>query len=229
MINEIMTKEHTCGYLEVILGPMFSGKTSRLINLYKQYTYCDIPVLVVNHSDDKRYDQLLLSNHDNQKIKCYQCESIVDMMIKYKNIIENQFTVILINEGQFFDDLYVCVNKLVNEYRNCVYVCGLDGDFKANKFGQMLDLIPICDKVHKLHSICAKCKNGKKAIFTNRKTHESTQKIIGVDTYEPLCRSCYNMKEYPRLSLQIPNDHLDDSVFTIPTAPRVYSERSETF
>lgn len=229
MNDDIITKERNDGYLEVILGPMFSGKTSRLINLYKQYKYCNIPVIVVNHSDDKRYDQLLLSNHDNQKIECFQCEYISDMMTYYKAMIENKFTVILINEGQFFSDLYSCVNTLVNRYKNCVYVCGLDGDFQTNKFGQMLDLIPICDNVCKLHSICARCKVGKKAVFTHRKTGESAQKIIGVNTYEPLCRSCYNSNEPKKLQLSIPNMELLDDVFMVPPgAPRV-SSRSETF
>ena len=182
------------GYLEVILGPMFSGKTSRIINLYKQYRYCNIPVIVVNHSDDDRYDNELLSNHDNIKISCFKCKKIKEMITKHRDILSSQHVVILINEGQFFEDLYESVSYLVNDMDNCVYVCGLDGDYKTNKFGQMLDLIPICDKVNKLHSICVKCRNGKRAIFTNRITNDKEQKIIGVDTYQPLCRICYNLE-----------------------------------
>ena len=88
------------GYLEIILGPMFSGKTSRIVNLYKQYIYCNIPVIVINHSDDKRYDENLLTTHDNIKINCVQSNTISDVITKYKNNLE-KFHVILINEGQF--------------------------------------------------------------------------------------------------------------------------------
>jgi thymidine kinase len=190
-MNELAIENKPNGYLEVIVGPMFSGKTSRIINLYKQYKYCNIPVIVVNHNDDNRYDNELLSNHDNIKIACFKCYEIKEMIAKYYTLLNTQHVVILINEGQFFDDLYDSVSYLVNDMDKCVYVCGLDGDFKSNKFGQILDLIPICDNVYKLHSICVKCKNGKRAIFTNRKTNDKEQKLIGVDTYEPLCRKCY--------------------------------------
>lgn len=203
-MNELIINKNS-GYLELILGPMFSGKTSRIIDLYKQYTYCNINVIVINHEDDKRYDNLLLSNHDNVKITCNRFKYIKDMIHEFHNVIESSFTVILINEGQFFDDLYESVNYLVNTLNKYVYVCGLDGDFKMNKFGKIIDLIPICDKVYKLHSICSICKNGTKAIFTHRKTNECEQKVIGSDTYEPLCRKCYNTKNYLiPLKIQIP-------------------------
>ena len=188
--NDLETLHSGCGYLEIILGPMFSGKTSRIIDLYKKYTYCDIPVIVVNHADDTRYDNTLLTSHDNNKIECVNCHTIGEIM---DNIVlsTKKSNVILINEGQFFDDLYESVLKLVNEFHCIVYVCGLDGDFRANKFGQMLDLIPHTDCVYKLQSICVDCKNGNKGIYSHRKTNESSQKLIGVDTYEPLCRRCY--------------------------------------
>jgi len=72
-----------------------------------------------------------------------------------------------------------------------IYICGLDGDFKRNKFGNLLDLIPICDKVYKLRSLCANCKNGTRAIFTKRLIDNDSQKVIGSDIYVPVCRKCY--------------------------------------
>jgi thymidine kinase len=101
--------------------------------------------------------------------------------------------VILINEGQFFPDLIEFVNKLLENEKK-VYVCGLDGDFQRKKFGQMLDLIPLCDKVEKLTSLCSLCKNGTKGIFSMRLTHEKEQTIVGSENYIPVCRSCYESK-----------------------------------
>jgi thymidine kinase len=77
------------------------------------------------------------------------------------------------------------------EYGKKVYLCGLDGDFKRHKFGQILDLIPLCDKITKLTSLCSLCKNGTPGIFTKRITDEETQIVVGVDNYIPVCRICY--------------------------------------
>jgi thymidine kinase len=72
-----------------------------------------------------------------------------------------------------------------------IYVSGLDGDFQRKKFGQILDLIPLCDKVTKLTSLCSLCKNGEPAIFSMRLTSETQQTLIGSDNYAPVCRACY--------------------------------------
>ena len=72
-----------------------------------------------------------------------------------------------------------------------VYVCGLDGDFERKKFGQLLDLIPLCDKVTKLTSLCSLCKNGTPGIFSKRIGTEKEQTVVGSDNYIPVCRNCY--------------------------------------
>lgn len=185
-----------CGYLEVILGPMFSGKTSKLVEIYKQYTFCNIPVLVINHADDIRYsDQATdMITHDQIKVDCVQSKTLKYVLETNLPLFERKHTplAVIVNEGQFFGDLYSTVHRMVYEYNAHVYVAGLDGDFKQEKFGQILDLIPICDKVFKLHSLCVKCKDGTKAIFSHRidlKCNE--QKQIGADeAYIPLCRKC---------------------------------------
>lgn len=182
-------------YLEIILGSMFSGKTSRLVEIYKQCKFCNIPVIVVNHSCDNRYDDQLLSTHDKIKIPCIKTNSLYEFWHKYyletdnTNVIK-EAEVILINEGQFFTDLYEVVDDMLQKGKK-VYVCGLDGDFKRNKFGQMLDLIPLCDKVTKLTSLCSICKNGTPGIFSKRITTEKEQTIVGSDNYIPVCRMCY--------------------------------------
>jgi thymidine kinase len=72
-----------------------------------------------------------------------------------------------------------------------VYVSGLDGDFKLKRFGEILDLVPLCDKITKLTSLCSKCKNGTPGIFSMRLTHEKEQTVVGSDNYIPVCRKCY--------------------------------------
>ena len=72
-----------------------------------------------------------------------------------------------------------------------IYVGGLDGDFERKKFGQILDLIPLCDKVTKLTSLCSLCKNGIYGIFSKRITNEKEQTVVGSNNYIPVCRDCY--------------------------------------
>ena len=99
---------------------------------------------------------------------------------------------VLINEGQFFNDLYDIVIKMVEEMDMTVYVYGLDGDFQRKPFGQILDLIPICDSVQKLQSFCAKCKDGTLALFSHRIVNDNSQILIGsAEQYVPLCRKCF--------------------------------------
>jgi thymidine kinase len=174
-------------YLELIVGPMFSGKTSRLIDIYKQCKFCNIPVCVINHSIDKRYDDELLSSHDQIKIPCIQTNILSDILN------EKQFhtsKVILINEGQFFSDLYDVVVEML-KWNKKIYICGLDGDFERKKFGSILDLIPLCDKVEKLASLCSICKDGAPGIFSLRLTKEKQQTLVGSNNYIPVCRNCY--------------------------------------
>ena len=176
------------GYLEIIIGPMFSGKTSKLLEIYKQCTYCNIPVVVVNHSLDKRYHSDMLSTHDQLMIPCQNYELLSSLL----GHITEETKVVLINEGQFFSDLEEVVKTLLEQKKH-IYICGLDGDFERKKFGQILDLIPLCDKVTKLVSLCSVCKNGSIGIFSKRITQEKEQTIIGSSNYLPVCRKCYSI------------------------------------
>lgn len=177
------------GYLELWIGPMFSGKTTQLIQTYKQYHYIGKNVCVVNYNLDQRYHDTMLSTHDKMMIPCLQTSLLKN--IKHDAL---QSDVILINEGQFFADLFNEVIDLVEVHKKKVYICALDGDFKREKFGSVLDLIPYCDKVTKLNALCSSCKNGTKALFSHRLTQEEDQVVIGSDNYMPLCRRCYKDK-----------------------------------
>ena len=176
-------------YLELILGPMFSGKTSRILEIYKQCIFCNIPVAVINHSSDMRYDttSTILSTHDQHKIPCYAFTTLSDALAT-PEIDSKQ--VILINEGQFFEDLFQTVSQFLQQGKK-IYVAGLDGDFERKKFGTILDLIPLCDKITKLASLCSKCKDGTPGIFSMRLTEQKQQTLVGADNYIPVCRNCY--------------------------------------
>lgn len=206
MKQTIMASAQTA-YLEIILGSMYSGKTSRLVEIYKQCKFCNISVLVINHSIDIRYDNELMSTHDKVKIPCIKTEKLLDLWTEDNIDLESNIEmipkikeklllirsdVILINEGQFFLDLEQFVGKML-ENRKKIYVCGLDGDFERKKFGQILNLIPLCDKVTKLTSLCSLCKNGTPGIFSKRITCEKEQTIVGSDNYIPVCRTCYEL------------------------------------
>jgi thymidine kinase len=180
-------KMNNSGKLHLIIGPMFAGKTSHLVENYKKCKLCNIPCTVINHSDDNRYDENKLCTHDKISIPCIKGLNLINI---YKNIEKN--SVVLINEGQFFNDLYDIVIKMVEEMDMTVYVYGLDGDFQRKPFGQILNLIPICDSVQKLQSFCANCKDATLALFSHRIVDDNNQILIGsAAQYVPLCRKCF--------------------------------------
>ena len=193
----------SAGYLKLWIGPMFSGKTTQLIQAYKKYTFIGKTVCVINYTADNRYHETMLSTHDKVMIPCIQTNRLMDVWNykdledEYSPIAENHMKmrsaeVILINEAQFFEDLVECVESMLQENKT-IYISGLDGDFERKKFGNIIDLIPLCDKVTKLASLCNLCKNGTPGIFSLRLTSDKQQMLIGSDNYIPVCRSCYTM------------------------------------
>jgi thymidine kinase len=188
--NNVNAKVNNEGYLELILGPMFSGKTSTLKKIYDQCIYCNIPIMVINYEADNRYcDASFMSTHDRVMIPCIKGVSISEILEKNKEKVDES-EVILINEGQFFEDIHVVIHLVENLHKR-VYICGLDGDFKKNKIGSLLDLIPHCDNVYKLKSLCSECRDGKSGLFSYRITDETQQVVIGVENYKPVCRACF--------------------------------------
>ena len=211
-----------CGYLEIIKGPMFSGKTTRLLDIYKKYTFCDIKTLVINYEKDNRYSDIMLSSHDKVMIPCLRAIKLEDIvrfttnplpsLLARENVIpvthdidtSSKYTLdflnakaILINEGQFFPDIVEWVTIAVEKYHKNVYICGLNGDFKRHKFGNWLELETISDNVVMLHSFCSKCKR-RPGLFSHRLSPEKELEVIGADSYIPVCRNCYkNANEQP--------------------------------
>ena len=193
---------HDYGYLEIIKGPMFSGKTTRLLAVYKKYSFCGIATMVINYEKDNRYSDVLLSSHDKVMIPCIKALKLTDLVTFDKNNQAdttspyfNEFLnakVILINEGQFFADIVDWVRTAVEVYHKNVYICGLNSDFKRNKFGTWLDLETISDNIVMLHSFCSHCKK-RAAIFSHRLSEDVELEVIGADCYIPVCRKCYNL------------------------------------
>ena len=172
-------------YLELIVGQMFSGKTSYLIDVYNK---SNIKQIVINHYLDTRYSEYKMVSHDKNQVNCIFTDDLFNV------VIDDEIKIILINEGQFFNNLVDWVPKQL-EKNKIIYICGLDSDYKQEKFGEILDLIPICDNIIKLRSLCVTCSKNdiiRDAPFTIRITSEKGQKVVGVDNYIPVCRNCIN-------------------------------------
>jgi len=179
------------GYLELILGSMFSGKTSYLLDVYKKCMFCNIPVAVINYAADDRYTtEPMLSTHDKQMIPCILANTISDAIQNNSEMIACVET-ILINEGQFFPDIEDQVKQLVEVGNKRVYICGLDGDFERKPIGNLLQLVPFSDHIIKLKSLCSLCRDGTPGVFSFRTSREVDQVVIGSSNYVPLCRGCY--------------------------------------
>jgi len=176
------------GRLELIIGNMFSGKSTELIRRINREKSINKKILVINYSEDNRYSNNSVATHDQLKISCIKLKVLAD----FNKSLLNQYDSVFIDEGQFFTDLYSFVSELVDNYKKHVIVSGLDGDSNRNTFGDLIKLIPICDTVDKLHAYCNKCNNGRIAPFT-KKIKEDTILIDigGSNKYIPVCRYHY--------------------------------------
>lgn len=176
-------------YLEIVVGPMFAGKTKKLISTYS-YLKDTEKVIAINHSLDTRYGNNVICSHDQQSIPCLMIDNLYSAWFFrenefYNELHNNEF--ILINEAQFFNDLYIVVFNMLKHNKK-VFIYGLDGDFKQNKFGEILDLIPLCSYIEKLKAVCSYCKGN--AYFTHRLDDTTQQVHIGSSNYIPLCTNC---------------------------------------
>lgn len=174
--------------LKITLGCMYSGKSTELLRLYRRYNliYDSQNILVITHQIDNRYGEQVISTHDKNQIPSH---SLTNLMNIYETEIFFQSQVIFIEEAQFFPDLKEFVLLAVERLNKKVYVFGLDGDFQRKPFGQILDLIPYCDKVVKLKAICSICQDGTEGIFTKRIVDSQEQTLVGnQDSYIAVCR-----------------------------------------
>lgn len=175
------------GFLDLVVGSMFSGKTEYLIDIYNKFKD-EKKIFVINHNLDNRYDNNQIVSHNRNKIPVnMKTTNLSEISL---NSIDN-YHIFIINEGQFFPDLIEFVQNLLNKKKH-IYISGLDGDYKQEKFGQILDLIPLCDNITKLKSICNIC-HEKKGIFSKRIVDLQQKILVGSEeTYIPICRFCFD-------------------------------------
>jgi len=173
------------GIIEVICGPMFSGKTEELIRRLVRAQIAKKNVHIFKHSTDNRYSEDYIVSHNKNRIKCHSLNNTNQILD-----LSNEIDIIGIDEAQFFDEsiIEVC-NKLANKGKRII-VAGLDRDYKAIPFGPMANLLTHADYITKLNAICMIC--GNQASFSQRLTKDETQILVGEsEKYEARCRSCY--------------------------------------
>lgn len=186
------------GYLHLIIGPMFSGKTTALLRLLFNEAAIDLRVLYINHERDNRSEGPYSTHNPLYKEQLSSKSNVNFVSSKELNGLDiKEYDVIGIDESQFFDDLEEVVSWC-DLHKKKVIIAGLDGDYKRDKFGKILDLIPKAEKIEKLTAYCKICagKNPrivKEASFTKRIEESEDQILVGgSDKYLPVCRSCYN-------------------------------------
>ena len=165
--------------LEVIIGNMFSGKSTELIRRVKRHRAIGHTVLVFNSSKDTRDLNDVVKTHDSSTIQCIKT-AILDS--------HTEHDVIVVDEAQFFTGLRDFVEQALAMGKH-VIVAGLDGDFQQMKFGEILDIIPLEDEVVKLTALCMDCIDGTPGPFTKRMVHGTEQELVGAaGMYKAVCR-----------------------------------------
>ena len=173
------------GTIEVICGPMFSGKTEELIRRLVRGQIAKKNVSIFKNAVDNRYSNEYVVSHNQNKIKCQPIKEAKEIFNFSKEI-----DIVGIDETQFFDLSIIDVcNKLANDGKR-VIVAGLDRDYKSIPFKPMANLLAHAEKITKLSSICIIC--GDYAYFSQRLTDHKTQILVGeTDEYEARCRKCF--------------------------------------
>jgi len=178
------------GHLTVLIGCMFAQKTTELLRRIRRSKAIDYNVLVVNYAGDTRYGTNKIASHD---IDTYDAICVKWLQDVAHQVESGAYQVVIIDEGQFYGDLYAFVTKWADKLPNIhIVVAGLDGDSNRNPFGDILRLIPHAETVERLSAFCAECKDGTEAHFSKRISQTVEQvEIGGADRYVPVCRKHY--------------------------------------
>lgn len=185
-IEPTLFREEKRGWIEVICGSMFSGKTEELIRRMKRAQFANLRVEIFKPAVDTRYDEVNVVSHDANVIHSTPVEKSQNILLLCGDV-----DVVGIDEAQFFDADIVHVCQMLANKGIRVIVAGLDTDFLANPFGPMPQLLAVAEYITKLHAICMKC--GGLANHSFRKVNKGPQLVLGEkDLYEPRCRNCYN-------------------------------------
>jgi thymidine kinase len=185
MFIEPNIKGERRGWIEVICGSMFSGKTEELIRRLKRAKIANLKVEIFKPAMDTRYDDLHIISHDENAILSTPIENSQTLLLMAHDV-----DVIGIDEAQFFDDEIASVCDELARRGIRVIVAGLDMDYTGKPFGQMPFLLAKADYITKLHAICVKC--GNNASFSYRIIPNEEQIMLGAkNVYEPRCRNCF--------------------------------------
>jgi len=184
-LENTVNQNEQFGWIEVICGSMFSGKTEELIRRLKRAQFAKQKVEIFKPTVDSRYANDMVVSHDENEIRCTPVPSSSNILL-----FASDMDVVGINEAQFFDDeiVHVC-NELANRGIR-VIVAGLDMDFKGKPFGPMPALMATAEYVTKVHAICTK--TGNLAHYSHRKVPDDKLVLLGqVQEYEPLSRGAH--------------------------------------
>jgi len=174
------------GWIEVICGSMFSGKTEELIRRLKRAQFANQKILLIKPNIDKRYHKENVVSHQGSSFEAICVENATAILELWKDE-----KVVAIDEAQFFDSEIINVCSELSKNGARIIIAGLDMDFQGVPFGPMPNLLSIAEYVTKVHAICLSC--GNLAQFSHRTVGEKEQVLVGaVNEYKPLCRSCYN-------------------------------------
>jgi len=175
--------------LEIIIGPMFAGKSSYILSSLRRYEAIGWNILCITSNLDTRYEEGAIHSHNHER---HSAVSVSELLPIQQTNQYREARLIIIEEGQFFPDLCQFVECAVDKDDKDVVVVGLDGDSNRRPFGDLLKLIPLCDKVTKLTAMCKRCASPMKALFTYRKNGTSNIVSVGAEAeYEALCRAHY--------------------------------------
>lgn len=172
--------------LSIIMGNMFSGKTSELIRRLKRLKVIGKDVMIINSAKDTRSAEEVLKTHDNVKFNCHKVYDLFEIINTHEF---DEADIIAIDEAQFFPRLKKFVECCLHVNKS-VILAGLDGDAFQRKFGELTDCIPLACDVTKLSALCMRCKNGTPGPFTKRTVDDKTLELIGgSDMYIAVCRN----------------------------------------
>lgn len=173
------------GWIEVIAGSMFSGKTEELIRRLKRARFANLKVEIFKPIVDTRYSEREVVSHDANIILSTPVQTASNILL-----LVNDVDVVGIDEAQFFDKGLVDVCNSLADKGIRVIVAGLDMDYKGRPFGPIPALFSIAEYITKVHAICMRC--GNLAHYSYRKTDIDKLVVLGEkDNYEPLCRACF--------------------------------------
>ncbi|XP_006635214.1 thymidine kinase, cytosolic [Lepisosteus oculatus] len=172
------------GQIQVIFGPMFSGKSTELMRRVRRFQIAQYKCLLVKYSKDNRYSDSGVATHDRRTMEAVPASQLRDI---YQLALD--CAVIGIDEGQFFPDTVEFCEELANMGKTII-VAALDGTFQRKAFGNILNLVPLAESVVKLNAVCMEC--FREAAYTKRLGAEKEVEVIGgADKYHAVCRACY--------------------------------------